>query len=76
MVEKPYLAKSNGIEFRNFGHKQGIQVRRRNPWLSLLMMIDYKSGGVQKGQSIDYVILEWFLSGKAPILMLAFNPKS
>ena len=31
MVEKPYLAKSNGIEFRNFGHKQGIQVRRRNP---------------------------------------------
>ena len=31
MVKKPYLAKSNGIGFRNFGHKQGIQVRRRNP---------------------------------------------
>ena len=35
MVEKPYLAKSKGIEFRNFGRKQGIQVRRRNPCLDL-----------------------------------------
>ena len=31
MVKKPYLAKSNGIDFRNFGHKQGIQVHKRNP---------------------------------------------
>ena len=34
MVKKPYLAKSNGIGFRNFGHKQGIQVRKRNPWIT------------------------------------------
>ena len=26
MVEKPFLAKSKGIEFSNFGHEQGIQV--------------------------------------------------
>ena len=31
MVEKPYLAKFNGMRFRNFGHKQGIQVHKRNP---------------------------------------------
>ena len=35
MIEKPSLAKSNGIKFRNFGHKQGIQVHRRNPWSML-----------------------------------------
>ena len=38
MVEKPYLAKSNGIGFRNFGHKQGIQVGRRNPWIEVLFV--------------------------------------
>ena len=29
MVKKPYLAKSKGIGFRNFGHKQGIQVHKK-----------------------------------------------
>ena len=36
MIEKSYLAKSNGINFRNFGHKQGIQVHKRNPCLRAL----------------------------------------
>ena len=39
MVEKPYLAKSNGIDFRNFGHKQGIQVHKRNPWISSVDLV-------------------------------------
>ena len=39
MVEKPYLAKSNGMKFRNFGHKQGIQVRKRNPWVDAVPIL-------------------------------------
>ena len=34
MIEKPFLAKSSSIKFRNFGHKQGIQLHKRNPWLN------------------------------------------
>ena len=48
MVEKPYLAKSNGIGFRNFGHKQGIQVRRRNPW-------GIQTGSLQEGIYVGMV---------------------
>ena len=29
------------------------------------MLIDYRVGGVQKGQNIDYVIYEWSLSKPA-----------
>ena len=47
MVEKPYFAKSNGIKFRNLGHKQRIQVHKRNPCLILHNQKDWV-GGVSK----------------------------
>ena len=46
MIEKPYLAKSNGIKFRNFGHKQGIQVRRRNFCLGPNLYKEFGDAGV------------------------------
>ena len=42
MIEKPFLAKSNGIKFRNFGHKQGIQVLKRNSWIGWTVLIAMK----------------------------------
>ena len=47
MIEKPFLTKSNSIKFRNFWHKQDIQLHKKNPWGTLLKSNLAKYSGVR-----------------------------
>ena len=55
MIEKPFLAESNSIKFRNFGHKQGIQVHKRNPCISAAHPEGRQMGRHWLGESVRLI---------------------
>ena len=65
MIEKPFLAKSNVIEFRNFGHEQGIHVRKRNPWIITVKLYIEAKIIQSKAANLMQVFAVYLLSAKS-----------